>query len=448
MPMTQGDRGLAASDIRVATARNVAYSGAAQVATLLLAVGTTIVTARWLGPAGRGVLSMIVAGATVGSTVLSLGFAQAVGAYVARSECSTGRAFTLSVIVSVLAGALALLALGTLGRLIPALASVPLGLVPLGVAAVTLSQAQSAVANARGRVELGAANTVLTAGLLLLGYVAAWLFGGVLGEAALVASWVWLLAQSAGDIVGWTLIGARAGCAASGAFSAGEFARFSLISYPATLIGQLNLRADVLVLGLLASKAEVGLYATAVVGMSIVTMVPSSLGQALTRPFGQDPAQARRGLRIGIAGAVWGSVAVGLVLAVAMPVLVPLLLGRDFASISLLVAVLVPGMALFSAAYVTSGYYAITLNRPSLNTLVAGVALALDMVLLVVLAPRFGSLGAAVASSVAYACAGALNLVLARVVAGSDAGLSLVPHADDVRAVVALLRTRRKARAS
>lgn len=426
-----------------ASVARMAVSSAGQVATLALAVGTTIVTSRWLGPAGRGSLSLVIAACTVGSTVLSFGVTQAIAAYSARREMSHWDGFRAALVVATIAAALYGITIGLGRELLPVEAPWVQWAVPLGTALVTVSAIQTAAAVALGRVALAAANTVSTAFALLVGYTAGWLAGDTVLESGLLAVGVWLVSQALGDVVGWGLLLARPVDGIAARPQLGEFLAFGMRAYFGTLLGQLNLRVDVLVLGMLAPVVQVGLYGTAMVAMSVVVVAPGAIGQALARPFGGGGVIAKRQLRIGMMGAFWGSLAVGVAASLVAPLLVPLLLGSEFAPVSGLVAVMVPGMALFSTAFVSSAYFNNALRRPGLNTFIAGVALCLDLILLLVLAPRIGAMGAAVASTVAYGVAGCVNLIVARRAAAPEVVVTLVPSRQDLRDIMNVLRRRR-----
>jgi O-antigen/teichoic acid export membrane protein len=102
------------------------------------------------------------------------------------------------------------------------------------------------------------------------------------------------------------------------------------------------------------------------------------------------------------------------VLAIAAPFVLPLLYGSQFDDSVRLAQILLVGLAVEGAAGVISAYlYGI--GRPGLNSLAMGAGVVLTIALDLLLVPRWGATGAAIASTVAYlATTGALLLVFRR----------------------------------
>jgi peptidoglycan biosynthesis protein MviN/MurJ (putative lipid II flippase) len=69
----------------------------------------------------------------------------------------------------------------------------------------------------------------------------------------------------------------------------------------------------------------------------------------------------------------------------------------------------------YSVGHVVSPYLVTAVDRPGIATAIASITLVVDMALLLALGGPLGAIGAAIASTVAYAVHAALNLgVLSR----------------------------------
>jgi O-antigen/teichoic acid export membrane protein len=392
--------------------RNLLSSSIGQIATMVLAVIGTVITARWLGASGRGVLALVSTGATTAAVALLLGSNQAITTFSARGELSYSRAFLVSAGVASFAGVSTALAIAIAPQSAVPNAGLVARYLPLGAAAVSFSVFQVALATGVGRLDLAALNTVVTAASLVVGYLAASSLGIAAIHAPAVACAVWVASQLIGDAVGWSVLRREIRVASSSRVRAGEFIAYSLAAFPAVVVGQLSMRGDILILGLLSSTAEVGVYATSTVAAALLLVAPSAIGASLSRPLGtavEGRGQlARTGALASIATAfASGPLVVGLLVLFARP-----LLGSEFDELPLLVALITPGIALFAGAYAAGAFYSTALKRPSLNAIIATTTLVFDVVLLMLLGGRLGAMGAAVASSVSYAIGGVVNLVI------------------------------------
>ena len=187
-----------------------------------------------------------------------------------------------------------------------------------------------------------------------------------------------------------------------------QVASYGLRGQVGGLITLLNLRLDVAILGAVAGPAILGGYAVASKYAELLRLP----GTALTWVFyprlakleqNQAAGVARRMIRPALVGIVVAAVPVALL---ASPVM-RLLYGASFGSAVTPARVLVAGMILAGASGVASAYL-YGRGTPGLNSIVLGVGLAITVVLDVTLIPRYGALGAAVASTAAYLTTDAL----------------------------------------
>jgi O-antigen/teichoic acid export membrane protein len=191
-----------------------------------------------------------------------------------------------------------------------------------------------------------------------------------------------------------------------------QVASYGLRGQVGGVISLLNLRLDVAILGAIAGPAILGGYAVASKYAELLRLP----GTALTWVFYPRLAKleqhraaevARRLIRPTLLGVAVAAIPVALL---AGPVM-RLLYGASFGSAVTPARVLVAGMVLAGASGMASAYL-YGRGTPGLNSIVLGAGLVVTVVLDVTLIPRYGALGAAVASTAAYLSTDALLIGL------------------------------------
>jgi len=188
------------------------------------------------------------------------------------------------------------------------------------------------------------------------------------------------------------------------------------------MITLLNLRLDFAILGALAGPAVLGAYAVASKYAEILRLPGTALTWVTYPDFAVMEADRAfaRARRMVVPALLCFTVAVGPLLLLAGPV-IGLLYGSDFHDAVTPARILLLGMLLSGAAGVASGFL-YGRGRPGLNSLALALGLVVTTVLDVLLIPRFGAVGAAYASMIAYLVSdGALTLMLLRHRSGSRA---------------------------
>jgi lipopolysaccharide/colanic/teichoic acid biosynthesis glycosyltransferase/O-antigen/teichoic acid export membrane protein len=169
-----------------------------------------------------------------------------------------------------------------------------------------------------------------------------------------------------------------------------------------SLMQLLNLRFNFIFLGALAGPAALGIYAVASKYAEFLRLLPIAANWVLYPQFarseaGLAAATSRR--MILRAGAV--TAAASIPLAVAASVVIPVLFGQVFGAAVLPARILLIGLAAEGVGGVVTAFL-FGRGRPGLNSLAAGAGVVVTLVLDVILIPRYGAVGAAVASTVAY----------------------------------------------
>jgi O-antigen/teichoic acid export membrane protein len=129
----------------------------------------------------------------------------------------------------------------------------------------------------------------------------------------------------------------------------------------------------------------------------------------------------------------------GVVLAAFAPFAIVLFFGPAFAESVWAVWLLLPGIVTFSIARVLS-MYLLGRNQLRVDLGASACGLVVTLVLDLLLIPRFGFRGAAVASSIAYTCAMAVDLAWVMRSTTITPRRLLVPGQDDARMLWARLR--------
>lgn len=397
------------SALRGETARSVLGNVGARVVALISVAVVTVLVARVGGAGDVGLLALMRVLPGLVGVVATCGLPGAMGYFVAGADSRHPGLWPTILSLMVLGAALGtgvwlLLTPLVHDRLMPTTTT----LTVLATGATVATQLPVAVGKSclQALGDPRGSNIVTAAeeAVFVPAYVALWMLGAR-GGPLLVTSL--LLADLVVAAYAWVRIGRRVH--EQGGRLAGRpdlalsrrVAAFGARSQVGGILNLLNLRLDVVVLGVLTGPAQVGVYVVASKYAELLRLP----GLALT--WVTYPKFAGRGggawhhewLRVGRLVAV-GAVA-AVVVASSAAVVLPFAYGELFRDAVWPAVWISLGLVLEPAAGVASGYL-LGAGRPGLSSLILGggflVTLALDLLLI----PRHGSLGAAWASAVAY----------------------------------------------
>jgi O-antigen/teichoic acid export membrane protein len=414
----------------------VARLASVNVVVILAGLVTGPLTARALGPDGRGELAIILSVLTLAPWVLDLGVSVWVGRERARGASRAdvlGAALPVAVACSI-AGVLAAIplsrALGEERQVVVTFVQIGLFASPLVVVLQTL--VGLAIGESRwglfnltrivaSVVPLVAVVVLASIGQLSVGAAAAAYLAGAVGGNLLLLS----LVKGARRLVfGWS----RSWAAAT----------FGLRSWLSSLGNVANQRLDQVLMAVLVTSSELGLYAVAVTVAMLTSTLVGAVSSALFPRVAQgDPMLAIRSCRVTV-GIVFVA---GLFLAVITPAALPFVFGSDFDDsvpmALILLAASVPAAAatVLSAALQAVGDVGATMRAEL-------VAVALSVPALVLVLPGGGGIAAAIVSLVAYTVRLGLELGPARRAFGARAASLLVPARSDVMWAIGQVRTR------
>jgi O-antigen/teichoic acid export membrane protein len=365
----------------------VAATYGANVGAALLSLANVIVTARALGPVGRGDLAFLTTIAMLSATLATLGIEEA-SANLAGTEPENRRALaTNSLVLALLQGGLAIVLLLSLILVFPGIVGdASAHLLWLAFAAIPVLVLQ-AVFLFLIRADYGFAVTnaaALVSPLLTLTVNGALAASGriTVGTALLV----WVLAQLLVTLLlVWYVANRLQGFGRPETHLARRALGFGLKAHTGRIMKTGNYRFDQWLLGALAGPRELGLYSVAVALLCITV-------------FGSEFAGSVADLRM-LAPGAFGIVA----------------------------------LKLFANALTAQ-------NKPMLGNAAVGIAFATSVGLGLVLIPRYGGFGAAVAATAAYTAGGtAVAVIFTRSLRGNI--VDLVPRPADVQRLVTRLRT-------
>ncbi len=212
--------------------------------------------------------------------------------------------------------------------------------------------------------------------------------------------------------------------------------RFGLISYLGSVTSFVNYRFDVLLVNLFAGARAVGLYAVGTGLAEIVWYVASAAGVVLAPRIAATASDEGDRVTEAVCRVVTGLALVGgLALATLAPLLIPVFFGAAFAESVWAVWLLLPGIVTFSVARILS-MYLLGRNRLKVDLAASFVGLVLTRVLDLALIPRFGSRGAAIASSIAYTATMVVDFVWVTTHSSITAKRLLIPRVGDARLLV------------
>ncbi len=427
------------------------FGGASVVQTLLANVSiqganvlTGVITARSFGPPGRGELAAMITWPQFLAFCLCLGIPGATVLTIKRAESDAGRVFAASTVMSLMLGAIAAVAgVALMPLLLRQYPPETVRLARLFVLSAPLPLLTLIFASTfQGRGDFIGFNLVrLAVPLLTLLLLAAFAAGGRLTPT--IAACCFVFAPL--PLMGWAFsrlcARLRPRLRGTGA-AAGQLFHHGLRFYGNDLLGMLASQLDrVFVISLLGS-GETGVYVVALSLAHVVGVLPAAVASVLFpkacgRPDAEIARVVARAARVTTAATAAAALLVGLL----GPLILALVYGSEFvaaagpARLLLAEAVLAGTAVVLGQAFLASG---------RATTVIAGqaVGVAASVPLLLLLVPRLGLPGAAVALLVAT---GARLVVLlycfaTRLDAGSSrpvpaareavAASPLLPHAD------------------
>lgn len=371
---------------------------ATRVAGVVLGLGLTLVTAR-LGTGEQGAFALFT---TVESALLMLGsgFGIAIARRISHHRERPNGLVGATILASVMLGtmcAIVLVWLSSNGRssfhyLWVLACSAPLMFLTPNLAGLWLGA---------GRMTAMARITLATPVLSLLGVGVCLIVQAQISLMSVLGSWaaarvvVSLATLAAAWRGGWIarpdLIALR-----------GELGFVAVIGFT-NLLGLLNYRVDLFLVDHFLGLSATGVYSVAVLVAELLWLVSSSVTQAayarIGAPDGVDA--GRMTVRV-VHASLLALALLCLPLWLAAALFLPVMLGADYAAAVPLLGMLFPGVLAYGAASSLSAYFTNHAGRPLIPAALAGLSLLINVLSSLLLIPRMGTMGAALATSVSY----------------------------------------------
>lgn len=404
--------------------------------TLLANLVTGVVTARALGPSGRGVFVALGTVAQLTGFLFAMGVAQSLSYYIARNPDDAPSLLATWVAMLV---PLTAVAIGLGELLLPVIFADDPGAVDLGrwflLSIVLVVGLELNYGLLLGKQDFYVYN-VLRFGqpaITAIAFVLLWAWGELSVETALIAA---IVGSAAALVVGLGRSVERIGIGRLDARLGLTSLWYGIRGQGSTVATNVTARLDVAMLPAFVASSSVGLYSVAANVSLIVHQLSNTFaGLVLPATAAGDPDRGR----VKVVGSLWASLLVATVLAVALAVLarplLGLLYGSSFRDAAEQLLLLLPGVVLFAGSSIlAAGVYAA--GRPFTATLAQLLGMVVTVVGLLLFLDSGGINAAAIVSTVSYATVFAAMLIAYKTITDTPWG-AFLPTRRSVREVLA-----------
>jgi O-antigen/teichoic acid export membrane protein len=424
---------------------------------LILAVlifGTDIVLARLLGPSAKGRFAIVLLYSQLVALVLGWGMDQALAVTAARDLGGARRGFANAVIWTAVVGGFGMLvsawayglggagsAEGPLTSLLPNLSTSQFLYAAIAIPGeLFFSIALLALVGRRMILAYSAVRVIRRLALLLLVLGAAAVARLSL-DVALVLNLAALLVTGAAIAVA-AQRGGFFSLRPSASVLRAELA-FGSRAVPGALAERLQFRADSFVVNLFLGVRSTGIYSVTSGLAETLWYVPNALGIVMFSRAVDPRADAARVAATLTRAAVAVTLAATIPAFVLGPYFVRFLYGSEFADAGVALRFILPGIVAYSIVAILTRFLS-GRGRPGTTTLILGTGLAVNVVANLILVPRLGINGAALASSISYSITALLTLAVFLRVSGRGLLETLVLRPSDLAAAIAAVGTLRR----
>jgi O-antigen/teichoic acid export membrane protein len=414
------------------------YTFGARLCTMVLAASLGVLTARVLGSHGRG----LYATPMVSAGIVSAGFAglsSATSYFLLRRNAGRGviRTALLAGMLFVVVAAIVSATLAVVGH---AAWAAPAAMLSLpGPACLMIA---TGYATGTRRIRLTTLFGAVATGLALASMAAFFFAAGLRSPSGAIVSWVVSSNLGGAALITWLLIDSRDMLPGKAPFF--EYLRFAGRSGAVGLVSLLNYRADIYIVAVLGTPAMLGMY-TLAVSAAEALLAATAITAVVTAPYIgslDDVAAANLAARAVRHNVIVAGVCCT-ILAVAAPLAVKVLYGATFLPVVPALRILLVGVFALSLGSPMSTYFTIRLGRPEVPLILASVSAAVCVAGSLIMVPRIGLVGAALASTIAYIGGQAAAIGYFGWVSGIDARTMLLPRASDVMAYVQVITQKR-----
>lgn len=398
-----------------------------------LAVG--ILTARILGPAGKGIYALPIVQAGLVSTTFA-GLSSATSYYLLNGKAGRHIAAPTSIttLLFVLVAALVVVPVAILAH---ATWAAPAAIASLPAAAVVNVVSGYVVGIRRVRIAttVTLATTVATFALTAAGLI-------FVARTPYVAITAWVVSTTFIAAIAFIamLLHARR-LEVGNPVDLRAYMWMALKVGATGLVTLLNYRADLYIVAVLLPPIDLGLYSVATSAPQSL-LLPTQVAALVTSPHigGLERHAAARLAARCVRNNLLTAVVICVALFAVAPLVIRLIYGPAFLPLVPSLRILLVGVVALAIGSPISTYYTLKLARPEISLVLSGASAALCIAGSLVLVPHFGIAGAAVASTVAYIVGQGLALLYFARGTGIAPQAMLVPTQDDFRLYWSLMR--------
>jgi O-antigen/teichoic acid export membrane protein len=371
-----------------------------------LALVNSILLSRWLGPAGRGEVAAAMLWATLMVYISSLGVISSCLYFSAlpdsRPEAIFANGLTLAAVQSLVTLPLAFFALPWLlhnqTSAVVIAGQLYLLIIPIGL----ITQYGTSIL--QGRMQISAFNQLRL--IIPLGYLTGTTILWAAGRLTLLHIIIMHIALQLIGLIGVLFALLRAGIHLSfrADFVLGkQMLKYGIKAHVGNLSGMANVSLDQVLMAAWLPPVYLGLYVVAVNSATVSQVFSQAVQMVLTPGTAQKKLASERALVLqGVFRRYWLlSLFISLLLAALLPFAIPLIFGLSFKDAVWPAVVLLFGVFLLGAKEVLAGG-AQALGNPWLGSKAQLWAVGVTIILLSILLPSMGIMGAAIASAAAY----------------------------------------------
>lgn len=397
-------------------AKDTAFTAVANILSLVLGLGTSVILARLLGPGGRGVYAIATLLPSLVVTLIHLGIGPATVYYTARGRYPRreilGSNVFLALIIGVIGAVTGLIMILFSGESLFLNIADEYLLITLGVipASLCFSYLRYILLGAQRVREYNMLDILQSSCFLLLVALAVWAWDlGVVG--ALLAA---ITAMVLADVIAFFWARKVAGGISFklNVSYVKEAGVYGVKAHLANIMGFLNYRLDMFLVNWFLNPTAVGFYSVSV-GLAEKLWIVSQAASTVLFPriAAETDERRRKEFTPLVARTVfWGTVPIASLLFFSIRYIIVFLYSDEFLRAVRPLQIFLPGIVALSVWRLLANDLA-GRGRPMLNTYITGVAVVVNLALNILLIPLYGIEGAAWASTASYSAA--LIIVLA-----------------------------------
>jgi O-antigen/teichoic acid export membrane protein len=390
-----------------------------------LAVG--VLTARILGPAGKGIYALPVIQSGLVATAFP-GLSSATSYFLLNGNAKAGilRPITITSIFFVAAGSLVVLLVAALSNALWA-APAAIASLPAAAMAMAVTGYVTGIKRVRYSSTFAIVTTLVTLVLTVLGFF-------IIARTPLTAIVAWVASTTVVSLLAWVAMAMHARKLGPGVpVDLRAYVRLALSVAATSIVSMLNYRGDLYAVAILLPPFDLGLYSVATSAPQAL-LLPTQVAATVTSPhIGalERPAAARLAGRC-VRNNMLLAVLMCVILFAFAPLVVHAFYGAAFLPLVGSLRILLVGVVAYALGSPVSAYYTLKMARPHVPLLFAGVSAAACIALCIVLIPHFGIDGAAIASSAGYIAGQVLALRYFTRDTGIPLRTILIPTLEDV----------------